>query len=121
MSNAEHLIENAIFAIKENRDVGDELDRPYNKKMLKDVGISKENIIRMANHIVYSLYEGRLPGQNEYELDYLMKAFSTEDIEEELSHYGRVWIPDSCRNCSNHPSNGGSGICNCILGGIQWT
>ena len=25
-------------------------------------------------------------------------------------------IPDSCKNCSNHPSNGGSGICNCTLG-----
>lgn len=32
----------------------------------------------------------------------------------------KVWIPDSCRNCNNHPVNGGSGICNCILGGIQW-
>lgn len=25
-------------------------------------------------------------------------------------------IPDACKNCSTHPSNGGSGICNCILG-----
>ena len=25
-------------------------------------------------------------------------------------------IPVNCRNCSNHPSNGGSGICHCILG-----
>lgn len=25
-------------------------------------------------------------------------------------------IPASCKNCSNHPSNGGSGICSCILG-----
>ena len=25
-------------------------------------------------------------------------------------------IPSACKNCSNHPSNGGSGICNCILG-----
>ena len=25
-------------------------------------------------------------------------------------------IPDSCKNCPNHPSNGGSGICHCILG-----
>lgn len=25
-------------------------------------------------------------------------------------------IPTSCKNCSNHPMNGGSGICNCILG-----
>lgn len=25
-------------------------------------------------------------------------------------------IPLACRSCSNHPSNGGSGICHCILG-----
>lgn len=25
-------------------------------------------------------------------------------------------IPDVCKNCSNHPSNGGSGICFCTLG-----
>ena len=25
-------------------------------------------------------------------------------------------IPPACRNCSNHPSNGGSGICFCTLG-----
>ena len=25
-------------------------------------------------------------------------------------------IPDSCSGCSNHPSNGGSGICHCTLG-----
>ena len=25
------------------------------------------------------------------------------------------YIPSCCRNCSNHPSNGGSGICCCSL------
>ena len=25
-------------------------------------------------------------------------------------------IPAACRSCRNHPSNGGSGNCNCILG-----
>lgn len=25
-------------------------------------------------------------------------------------------IPSSCKTCSNHPSNGGSGICHCIMG-----
>ena len=24
--------------------------------------------------------------------------------------------PEACKNCPNHPSNGGSGICNCTLG-----
>ena len=31
-----------------------------------------------------------------------------------------VWedknVPPSCRYCSNHPINGGSGICWCVLG-----
>ena len=25
-------------------------------------------------------------------------------------------IPEACKACANHPSNGGSGICNCIIG-----
>ena len=25
-------------------------------------------------------------------------------------------IPEPCKSCPNHPSNGGSGMCNCILG-----
>ena len=24
-------------------------------------------------------------------------------------------IPTACKDCPNHPSNGGSGICNCVL------
>ena len=28
------------------------------------------------------------------------------------------FIPEPCRNCTNHPSNGGDGMCNCTLGGI---
>lgn len=30
-------------------------------------------------------------------------------------------IPDPCKTCSNHPSNGGSGMCNCTLGGSKIT
>ena len=29
--------------------------------------------------------------------------------------------PEACKICSNHPSNGGSGICNCIMGIPQIT
>ena len=25
------------------------------------------------------------------------------------------WVPKCCKNCRNHPSNGGSGFCNCTL------
>lgn len=26
------------------------------------------------------------------------------------------FMSDACKNCPNHPSNGGTGICHCILG-----
>lgn len=29
-----------------------------------------------------------------------------------------AYVPDHCKNCSNHPSNGGSGNCNCVLGSM---
>ena len=25
-------------------------------------------------------------------------------------------VPEACRSCSNHPSNGGTGICHCTIG-----
>ena len=28
------------------------------------------------------------------------------------------YVPDNCKSCSNHPSNGGSGNCNCTLGSM---
>ena len=30
-------------------------------------------------------------------------------------------IPEACKNCSNHPINGGSGICSCTLGNMKIT
>lgn len=62
MSNAEHLIENAIFAMKHNQDLDKLLDSWPNDEMLRQTGIKKDDIIRMAAHIVYSLYQGRFPG-----------------------------------------------------------
>ena len=60
MSDAEHLIENVIMSL-----VGDgaeeELNHSYNIKMLEATNIDKEDLIRMACHVVYSLYEGLNP------------------------------------------------------------
>lgn len=30
-----------------------------------------------------------------------------------------TYVPDACKKCPNHPSNGGSRHCNCILGGMN--
>ena len=37
-------------------------------------------------------------------------------ISEIKPYYVSDNIPEACKNCPNHPSNGGSGICHCTLG-----
>lgn len=34
----------------------------------------------------------------------------------QISHSILDFISEPCKHCKNHPSNGGSGICHCILG-----
>lgn len=62
MSNAEHLIENAIIALRDNRDIESELNKDYNQKMMALTGIRQSDLVRMAEHVVYSLYDGIFPG-----------------------------------------------------------
>ena len=31
-------------------------------------------------------------------------------------YWPNSYIPEACRSCTNHPSNGGTGICHCTLG-----
>lgn len=72
MTNAEHLIENAIFALKQNKDIYEVLGQWPNNAMLKETKITKDEIVRMAGHVVYSLYEGKYPRGGpgfEYEYD----------------------------------------------------
>ena len=61
MSNAEHLIENVIFAMKRGEDPKEELKRGWNPAMLADSWVKPEELIAMADHVVYGLYEGRFP------------------------------------------------------------
>jgi hypothetical protein len=47
------------------------------------------------------------------ELQDTLKKYSYIGPEQLSSDSTSVYIPKCCRNCPNHPSNGGSGICNC--------
>ena len=42
-------------------------------------------------------------------------SFGVMDVLEAIDN-APTFIPESCKRCSNHLSNSGSGICHCILG-----
>lgn len=47
------------------------------------------------------------------------RLFESMEFTEKYQMYKS--IPQACRGCPNHPINGGSGICNCTLGGMHIT
>ena len=63
MSNAEHLVENVIFGMKSGKEIDDILKEPTNIAMLNDkhTNISADEVVRIACHVVYSLYDGKFP------------------------------------------------------------
>ena len=46
--------------------------------------------------------------------------FNNIDIRQDI-YNSNSCVPPHCIKCSNHPTNGGSGICFCTLGTIQIT
>lgn len=56
------------------------------------------------------------------EPDYNLESLKKQGFEIELIRHVPVQPSDyaydssPCRYCSNNPANGGSGVCNCILG-----
>jgi len=62
--------------------------------------------IEELNELLHKEYErGRLAGIAE-------RSTATKQVTENNTDF----LPDGCKGCPNHPSNGGSGNCNCILG-----
>ena len=63
MSNAEHLIENLILGMKDGKMPMDILEESGNLMMLEDefTGITSDEAIAIACHVVYGLYDGKFP------------------------------------------------------------
>lgn len=87
MSNAEHLIENLIFGMKAGKEPGDILAEPRNQDMLNDstTDISADEAVRIACHVVYSLYDGRYP--NNDTPCFLERNFSEYEINRMRPYY----------------------------------
>lgn len=54
MSYPEHLIENAIVCLEENKGLDYFLEQPYNREMLKHVSAKPTEIWDMAMYVYYS-------------------------------------------------------------------
>lgn len=61
MTNVQHLIENAIYAVKDGRTVEEEMEDRCNQMMLQETGITSEEIVEIVDHVVFGLYDGKFP------------------------------------------------------------
>lgn len=61
VSSAEHLIENLILGMSKGEDPDDILNEPCNVLNLGDTSMSPDDAVRIACHVVYSLYDGKFP------------------------------------------------------------
>lgn len=59
--------------------------------------------------------------EKEYIPNPLIGYFQPKFVLEEDKIVDTTFIPDACRHCPNHPSNGGAGYCNCTLGDYKIT
>lgn len=103
MSDAEHLIENVIFAMKRDVLVSDELGKRYNQKMLKNTGIREADLARMAIHVVYVLYGGRFPS-GPVETNY--ERITGGNVERfvdwlDREYYKNAWCDGNCSRYDN--------------------
>jgi len=52
------------------------------------------------------------------EIEKIYKIISSQNKNYNIAY---TEIPPYCRNCTNHPINGGTGVCHCILGEYKYS
>lgn len=101
------------------------IDILYANKTIDDSRIDPEainEILALPTEEIEVNQELNVINNKEYNLLKVLKElknpphYKDYDFRDFTSINTNSYIPEACRNCSNHPSNGGSGNCNCILG-----
>lgn len=80
MTNGEHVIENLILGMRDGKDPLDIVQEPSvqnNLHLLGDVVLNEDEAIRIACHVVYSLYDGKFPVDHLDVGDICIDAFQT--------------------------------------------
>ena len=99
------------------------IDRDKTIKGLECCAVPGGNCCLECPYLKYCVDENGLECENKLVADALELLKAQEVAKDTAYNPWKNYIravaeetPDPCKNCSNHPSNGGSGICNCILG-----
>ena len=61
MSNVRHLIENVILGMKRGENPLEIVEYGINADMLKETGITAEELVEIADEVVFGLYDGKFP------------------------------------------------------------
>ena len=91
--------------------------QPYEPKTYDNLEVHRiiteeENNQGIARHLLLFVKNKK---ENPFDLEKLIKSNLSDPFDSDsISNISS--IPPSCVHCPNHPSNGGSGHCNCILG-----
>lgn len=83
----------------------------FGKKQNQDIENLQKTVSELLSHLI-DLQKQVNELQAQYDYDKYMKEHPTA-VDTKSNMYDG--IPNCCRNCSNHPINGGSGICHCTL------
>lgn len=78
MSNAEHVIERLILGMRDGQDplyIVKEVGVQNNLHMMGDIVLDEDEAVRIACHVVYSLYEGKFPVDHLENGDICIDAF----------------------------------------------
>ena len=94
------------FIINDNENI-------YNGDYGGSIQLNNQHINLLGDYLQLSF-----KNYSEFMKFYNAVIFARNGIENWVrKEYGN--IPAPCRNCSNHPSNGGDGICHCTLGNFE--
>lgn len=78
MTNGEHVIETLILGMRDGKDALEVVQEPSvqdNLHLFGDVILNEEEAVRIACHVVYSLYDGKFPIDPLYVGDICIDAF----------------------------------------------
>lgn len=84
IDSIKELLDDAIRAMKNGETIDDILTSTLNQMKLEDCSLSKEDVMELAEHIVFGLYDGKFPEETGFYSGQTMVLFTQRMQIEEL-------------------------------------